>query len=146
MKNMLIKVLSVVMALTMIMGTFATIASAYVVTEHKHVYNEKVGETVPATCITPAYDTMACECGEVKTVAVSGKLTVCAGPFETVAATEPTCDEPGYLAYERCVICGKGTKVEDTSKPALGHAFELVIEDPSCGENGKIYDKCTRCG
>lgn len=150
MKNMLIKVLSVVMALTMIMGAFATIVSAANVNivDHKHHW-VKV-DHVDATCITPGYDIYECECGDARTQAVEDVLAVCSEKtLTTVDAVAPTCTTPGYLAYTSCTLCGKvwgELTIDPDNATALGHDWELFIVDPDCGVEGEIYGQCTRCG
>ena len=148
MKNMLIKVLSVVMALTMIMGAFATIVSANVnIVDHKHHW-VKV-DHVDATCITPGYDIYECECGDARTQAVEDVLAVCSEKtLTTVDAVAPTCTTPGYLAYTSCTLCGKvwgKLTIDPDNANALGHDWELFIVDPDCGVEGEIYGQCTRC-
>lgn len=151
MKNMLIKVLSVVMALTMIMGACVTVASAVDVTTHVHNYDEVVS-TVDATCLTPGFTVYECECGDTKTVATSKKLEVCSEEFlTTYENTAPTCTEPGYLSYTECTLCGKVSEkeVDPNNNEALGHDWKAVWGeefDPSCGKPGKIYKVCQREG
>ena len=62
MKHMMIKVLSLVMALTMIMGMFGAVAVS--AAGHTHTKGEKV-KTVAPTCVAYGYTLYECaDCGE----------------------------------------------------------------------------------
>ena len=104
MKNMFIKVLSVVMALTMIMGAFGTIALA---DECDHEY----GKTeVEPTCITDGYIINTCnKCGKSFNEKGKDKLTTC--DEDTIIwdteGSDATCIDPAYTENGTCSICGK---------------------------------------
>jgi hypothetical protein len=139
------------MALTMIMGAFATIVSAADVNIVDHKHNWVKVDHVDATCITPGYDIYECECGDARTQAVEDVLTVCSEKtLVTVEKTAPTCTAPGYLEYTSCVLCGKewgnnDENIDPENPKALGHDWEVFVVDPECGVAGEIYRQCKVC-
>lgn len=125
MKNTFVKVLSFLMALTMIVGMFGAMTIS--ASAHTHTKGEKVGEPVPATCASFGYTLYECAtCGETypdDIVPVSKEHT---GVVD-VEATEATCTYPAMTAGQFCEDCetwvkGKEAKPVKDSNP-LGHTF-----------------------
>ena len=88
MKHMMIKVLSLVMALTMIMGMFGAVAVS--AAGHTHTKGEKV-KTVAPTCVAYGYTLYECAgCGEQYADDVLPKTEECQN-IEDVPAVEATC-------------------------------------------------------
>jgi|GEM_PF-1195565 len=59
-----------------------------------------------------------------------------------VEAKAATCTEDGYKAYEYCSVCDY-TTYEKVDK--LGHAYNAVVTDPTCEDDGYTTHTCTRC-
>ncbi len=54
----------------------------------------------------------------------------------------PDCTEEGYTAH----ICEiDGAYYTDSTLPALGHAYQLILNAPADSENGSAYYQCERC-
>lgn len=140
MKNMFIKVLSVVMALTMIMGAFGTIAlAADAACEH-----EWKTETVAPTCTTPGYTVYTCEKCDTVEFKDHVESTGTEHNYEDADAIAATCTTPAKSAGQVCTICGNDTRT--VTAPAKGHNLgEVQIEEPDCNKVGKIFKACADC-
>lgn len=148
MKNTFVKVLSFVMALTMIVGAFSMTVSAADCTHE----NSEVVTKVEATCVNAGYTVYKCtDCGEnyiADRVAQSKEHT----GITEIPATEATCVAPAYSAGSYCADCmvnAKGEPVEYIVAPqvvtgsvALGHVFKGVAGD--CFYTNKHV--CATCG
>ena len=59
------------------------------------------------------------------------------------AAKAPTCTEPGWDAYDRCIRCGYTTRKE---LPAQHDLKQHAAKAPTCTEKGwNAYETCSRC-
>lgn len=144
MKNSLIKVLSFVMALTMIVGCFSAIT--FSAAEHTHTKGEQVGDPVPATCANIGYTLYKCAtCGETYPDDVVPKAADHTGIVE-VPATEASCAYPAMTAGKKCTDCGTvidASEVVEGSKP-LGHNFVGAHKGNVC--DLVYYYTCAVCG
>jgi hypothetical protein len=143
MKNTLIKVLSFVMALTMIVGMFTVVSTA---AEHVHTKGDVI-KTVAATCGKIGYTVYKCaECGDEFTTDVKPATGVCVP--KDVAGVDATCDTPAVAAGTKCAECGKvlsGCTPVEGSKP-LGHVFDKQDRVAATCDNPEyIQWTCTRC-
>ena len=151
MKNKLIKVLSLVMALTMLAGAFGTVSFA---ADCDHA-NATV-EVVEPTCNEWGMTWHKCpDCGKKWADNLVPESEEHTGLTE-VEATAPTCTKPGYTAGVYCADCGVAEDGTITwlegheaiaDAPALGHDFKnnYVTVDPTCTENGSVTFVCKRC-
>ena len=143
MKNTLIKVLSFVMALTMIVGCFTAVATAADCT-----HANATATVVAPTCADRGYTRHVCpDCNYVwqdNYVAKSTEHT----ELETKDATEATCTDPAYEASIVCKTCGTvvsaGEAVED-SEPIL-HTFTQKVVAATCEQKGYTTWICVNCG
>lgn len=142
MKNTLIKVLSFVMALTMIVGMFTVVSTAE---EHVHTKGDVV-YTKAATCVAIGYTVYKCTgCGEDFTDDVKPATGVHT-PVE-VAAAAATCDTPALAAGTKCSVCNvvlSGCTAVAGSKP-LGHDWISKKVPATCSANEFVQHTCTRC-
>ena len=143
MKNTLIKVLSFMMALTMIVGCFTAVATAADCT------HENATETVVApTCAERGYTRHVCDdCGYVWVDSYTAKATEHT-ELETVPATDATCTDPAYEASIVCKTCGTvvsaGEAIEGT-EPIL-HTFSQKVVEGTCEQKGYTTWICNNCG
>ena len=150
MKNTFVKVLSFVMALMMVVGTFGTLA-VFAAGECTHAGATVVGDPVPATCKDFGYTWKQCpDCGLVKTdyVAPTG-VHVEVDFYPENASSEATCTTPGYKAGKKCRDCGiiiKNPEV-DASKPVVGHAYGegKRVDRVYCTDPVKVVYACKYC-
>lgn len=146
MKNTFVKVLSFLMALTMIVGTLGTVVVFAADCTH-----EPAGEpvqVVKATCDTAGYTRYLCKlCGEEYVDPASVELATGEHNWVDAPAIPATCDKPGYVAHKVCSACGKTKdKVEDPNAPALGHEWIIDYKvDATCTDPGYTTKKCARC-
>lgn len=155
MKNTFVKVLSFVMALMMVVGTFGTLAVFAADCTHE---NAVAGEKVPATCSEFGYTWYACSCGESfkdDFVNPTGKHVEKDYYYDGTSANA-TCTQPGYKAGKQCVECKVVTvaPVEDDKKPAQKHKFgegtykagklctDATVVEYLCSICGKSADTC----
>ena len=143
MKNSLIKVLSFVMALTMIVGCFTAIS--FSAAECNHTKGAK-GETVAPTCVKPGFTWYTCAtCGDQymdDVTAATGKHTEVVDP-----ATDATCTSPAMTAGKKCSVCKAVIEAKQpvAGSKALGHNFMIKEAAATCGSANKSYYECTRC-
>ncbi len=105
MKNSLIKVLSFLMALTMIVGCFTAITVSAAEAGHTHTKGEKAGETVPATCAHSGYTPYKCAtCGETYPDDIQPKSETHTG-LTKYEAHDATCSLPAMNEGAYCVDC-----------------------------------------
>lgn len=148
MKNTLIKVLSFMMALTMIVGVFSAVTVS-AGAKCDHTKGKQVGEPVPATCATMGYTLYECaKCGEKYPDDVVAKSKEHTGNLVDVAATDATCLYPARVADKVCDVCGlneefKAREFVKDSKP-LGHTFRIKETNAECA-TVKEYT-CITCG
>lgn len=159
MKHTLTKVLSLLMALTMIMGSVIITTSAVDSCAHE---DSAVVRTVEATCTSYGYTVKKCnDCGTEFSTAVTDKV---AHSYVTVPAKDPTCGEAGNLEYSACENCGKAEDEDFVYEiPATGKCiYEIYVDEPGHGTSwtkpstdpnvyaqvgaGRIYEKCVMCG
>ena len=143
MKNTFVKVLSVVMALMMLVGTFSMIpVAAAAECAHTNAHAETV---VKPTCVENGFTRFHCDDCDKEFIdditEATGKHT-----WKDQPATEATCTEPAYSAHKKCEVCGTRKNNEETA-PALGHVNTLtVVHEATCTENGYTVTACARCG
>jgi len=104
--------------------------------EHLGVYNV----TVEATHNQAGEGVYSCEhCDQTKVVV----LEKIAHEYVSVK-TEPTCENGGYTTY----LCECGDSYETDLIPALGHAFNKIVEEKqaTCTESGYLTVECENCG
>lgn len=143
MKNSFIKVLSFVMALTMIVGMFTVVSTA---AEHVHTKGEVV-YTKAATCVAIGYTVYTCSgCGEDFTDDV--KPATGAHTPSAVAAAPATCDTVALSAGSKCSVCGVVLNgcTPVAGSVALGHDWISAKVPATCSANEYVQHTCTRCG
>ena len=125
MKNTFVKVLSLLMALTMIVGMFGAMTIS--ASAHTHTKGEQVGEPVPATCASIGYTFYKCAtCGETYPDDVVPMSKEHTGVVD-VPAAEATCTYPAMTAGQYCEDCDTWVKDHEIapvegSNP-VGHKF-----------------------
>lgn len=145
MKNTFVKVLSFMMALTMIVGAFSAITVSAAECAHE---GGKYVKTVEATCQSAGYEQWHCDdCGAdyMKNYQPKSNLK---HKLETVPASDPTCDKPGYNEHQVCTVEGC-TYVDPNRRetaPALGHKEVTVKHAANCTEAERWVTTCTTCG
>lgn len=140
MKKQFVKVLSLVMALMMVVGTFSTMTFA--ADEHVHTKGEK-GATVAATCSAFGYTWYTCAgCGEQYMDDVTSKL---AHKWTDVAAKDSTCTAVGNKAYKKCSACGEKSGYVEIAKKA--HKYDVYVGkvEATCTTAEGLKYKCTMC-
>ena len=147
MKKTMMKLLSVVMALMMLFGTFGTLVSA---NAHEHDKTTFV-ETIGPRCNAYGYTLYVCSCGETWAGDIvdktEGKHSLeVDGTFTAVDAKAPTCTEDGKAAGKLCAWCGVELEGCEKTADKLGHNMQYVIEDGTCNEVEKIVYKCINEG
>ena len=107
---------------------------------HEHAFTST---TTNATCTSNGQTVSVCGiCGKEKTETI----TVLGHAYVNHAAKEPTCEEPGWDAYQTCSRCSYTTFAE---KEALGHIDEDedgYCDREDCGEPMEGADLCPYCG
>lgn len=143
MKHMMIKVLSLVMALTMIMGMFGAVALS--AAEHVHTKGDKV-KTVAPTCVAYGYTLYECaDCGETYADDILAKADECQNIVD-VEAVAATCTSNGKTAGKKCADCGTYKEGgEEIAGSMLDHNMVIAITQPTCDEDGEVYEYCTTC-
>ena len=150
MKNTFVKVLSFVMALMMVVGTFSTLAVFATDCEHA---NAVAGDVVKATCEEFGYTWYACpDCGESYkddyTNPTGKHVEVDYYPEGTSA--NATCTTYGFKAGKKCAECDtviKAAEMDESKKP-LGHSFDkgTLKEATKCDEKTVVEYLCVNCG
>ena len=143
MKNTFVKVLSLVMALTMIMSTLVLTVSAE--DAHAHTKGDVVGEAVPATCATYGYTIYVCEeCGEEFAADVTPKLD---HKYVDVPEVPATCTQTGTTAHSACELCGALNPDVDAPEviDTLDHEYVIKIKQGDCESGGEVYYECKNC-
>ncbi|MBQ8409506.1 MAG: hypothetical protein IJY39_11665 [Clostridia bacterium] len=141
MKNTFVKVLSFMMALTMIVGAFGAITVS--AAECAHEDRTEIAVVAP-TCAVAGFTRYECnDCGEefIDDIrSATGKHS-----WTEVAATAATCEAPAYSAHKKCSVCSavEGKVAEGT---ALGHIWNIDYKQAAtCTEDGFTSKKCARC-
>ena len=153
MKNTLIKVLSLVMALAMIVGVFSAITVS--AAECDHTKGEQVGEPVPATCAKPGHTLYECsKCGTIYPDDIVPKAKEHTGVTE-IPAADANCFLPAMTAGSYCADCqvdANGNPVDFIKEPkfvegskALGHTFVGADNGKTQCELVTVYT-CSACG
>ena len=150
MKNTFVKVLSFLMALTMIVGMFSAITVS-AADECAHTKGEVV-ETVAPTCQENGYTVYTCaECGEkyipADTVVLASEEY---HDIKDTEATAATCLKDATTAGKKCQVKGcdyvpenEGVQVvADTQKE---HAFKRVKVAATCAEGARYEYVCATC-
>lgn len=149
MKHTMMKVLSVVMALTMIMGTFGMMMISAAECEHENCAETKV----PATCGTYGYTLYECEdCGYSFAANLIAKKTEC-DPESVVEipAKEALCGPNGHGAYTAGSYCGDCGEIFVAPELIAGSqpdcTWEIQLAPATCEvPYNIIYKVCFVCG
>lgn len=142
-KNVLTKVLAVVLTLITVVSAFGGAAFA-ALTPHEHLWD--AGKVITETsCAAPGTRIYTCtECGKTKEESIPA-LAHIRNPQVEGKPVDATCTEEGCILY-RCAVCGHNYR--DALTPALGHDFSG--EDQICTRCGIQKDTgkeaCKRCG
>ena len=167
MKKTSVKVLSLMLALALLAGSFVTVVSAEdaVLCPGKgekhtdaHVANAtKIGDYVEPVCDTYGYQIYRCNsCGDhfmADMVAPTNE----AHDFEDHDGTAADCVNAGAKAYGKCKNCGvykiddviypKNTNIDTATYIApLGHDYVCISSTGDCLVEGIATWECTRCG
>ena len=147
MKNTFVKVLSFVMALMMVVGTFSTLA-VFAADEHVHTKGELV-ETKAPTCKEFGFTTYLCgECGEewsTDPVAPSAEYHA----YEDKEAQAATCMQNAKEAAKVCKYCEKtpdGKDWPEVEGTRLLHNIVGKYTAATCDAAAKTEYSCTICG
>ena len=93
-------------------------------------------------CLNGGYTTYTCTaCGATRT---GDETTALGHTEETVAGKAATCTEAGLTDGKKCLVCG-ATTVAQTVINALGHDYDVSVEDASCTEEGLKTFTCKNC-
>lgn len=143
MKHMMIKVLSLVMALTMIMGMFGAVALS--AAEHVHTKGDKV-KTVAPTCVAYGYTLYECaDCGETYADDILAKTEECQNIVD-VKEVAATCTSNAITAGKKCADCGTYSEGgEEIPGTKLQHNMVIGITQPTCDTDGEVYEYCSLC-
>ena len=148
MKNTFVKVLSFVMALMMVVGTFGTLA---VFAEDKCDHNKGVlVEKHDPTCVEVGYSVWKCDlCGENWQPKDEVKLpSADLHKYEDVDAVEANCLTNAFSAGKKCVNPGCDEVLEGCVE-AVGtrveHQFVATITEADCLNPGKVVRTCKIC-
>ncbi len=103
-----------------------------------HAYAPAI--TLP-TCTEGGFTTFTCSsCGDSYVGAQTAALGHSYGDWTVI--TEAECEKVGERAH-KCTVCGNEEKEEI---PAIGHAYEGVITDPTYTTEGYTTYTCANCG
>ena len=120
----------------------ATGAKTVTVKAFGHDYNTGV-ITVQPTCFVAGERVQTCRtCGKTQTVEVD-KLE---HALKLVPAVEPTCEQPGSGAGQRCSVCGYVVPIDNAIAP-LGHSYGdwqtlIAATDDHAGLEIRTCDRC----
>lgn len=148
MKNTIIKVLSVVMAMVMLMGS-VLVVSASAADECKHENYEQYGDPVPATCTEWGFTLYQCsDCkkhykSEFNTLEAPHNLTK---DFEWVVKEEVagTCLADAYK-ITACPICDKENVVVTANSKGDHDWSEWTTVNATCTADGNKTRTCATC-
>ena len=148
MKNTFVKVLSIVMALMMVVGTFSTLA-VFAEDKCEHTKGVLVEKHDP-TCAEVGYSVWKCDlCGENWQPEDEVKLpSADLHKYEDVDAVEANCLTNAFSAGKKCVNPGCGDVLEGCVE-AVGtrveHQFVATITEADCLNPGKVVRTCKIC-
>ncbi|MBR3596338.1 MAG: leucine-rich repeat protein [Clostridia bacterium] len=112
-------------------------------TTEKLPHTEEILPAVAATCSKSGLtEGKKCSiCGEI--LVKQTETAKLEHSYKSVV-TAPTCTNGGYTTYT-CYVCKHDYKANETAK--LGHSMGnfIVVEQPSCTENGLEIAECSRC-
>ncbi len=148
MKNTFVKVLSFLMALTVIVGMFSAITVS-AADECTHTKGEVV-KTVAPTCEENGYTLYTCaECGKEY---IPADTIVLASPeyhdYEETEAKAATCLAPAYTAGKQCKICEgipANGGVQEVPNSQLQHNFKRVKVEADCLVGARYENVCSLC-
>lgn len=150
MKNTIIKVLSIVMAMVMALGTCIVVTATAAAADCKHANYEQYGDSVAATCTTWGYTVYRCsDCKNYfKTEydaldpahkAIEGHEWL----NETVV--KPTCIADGYTVAT-CSVCKEETKHTPVAKGDAYHDWsDWSKKDATCTDKEVQTRTCKTC-
>ena len=104
-------------------------------TGHSHV-----AVVTDPTCTEQGYTTHTCHCGDSY---IDSYVDALGHDLVHYEAQDPNCTAHGWHEHDACSRCDYTTYVEI---PATGHAYESVVTDPTCTEQGYTTYTCTVCG
>lgn len=151
MKNTIIKVLSVVMAMVMALGTCIVVTGTAAAADCKHANYEQYGDPEKATCTTWGFTIYRCsDCGDhFKT-----ELNTLEPPHEKLEGhkwlnektVDATCIADGYKT-RTCSVCNTENTEKTADKSESLHKWDDgVTTDSSCTEAGVKTYTCKTCG
>ena len=117
----------------------------------KEIVDSEYVKSVPANCVSVAYDVYLCaDCGMNYTRVTGDKDPAAHVGIREFEEKAPTCTEAGYEAYWECyyehdgqiLSCGANNKVV---LDATGHDYDDVVTDPTCEDEGYTTHTC-HCG
>ena len=112
-------------------------------TTEKLSHTEEIIPAVNSTCTKTGFtEGKKCSvCGEI--LVKQTETSKLEHSYKSVV-TAPTCTNGGYTTYT-CSVCKHAYKANETAK--LGHNMGsfIVVEQPSCTENGLEIAECSRC-
>lgn len=151
MKNTIIKVLSIVMAMVMALGTCIVVTATAGAADCKHANYEQYGDPVAATCTTWGFTVYRCsDCGDhFKT-----ELNTLEPPHVKIEGhkwlnektVKPTCIADGYTT-KTCSVCNTEDRYDIVAKGEAYHDWDKGVKtDSSCTEAGVTTYTCKTCG
>ena len=104
-------------------------------------HSEKAVVTLP-DCENGGYTTYTCEaCGATR---VADKTEALGHTEEVVAGKAATCLDAGISDGKKCSVCQK-TLVEQVEIPAIGHDYDVAVDEATCTEAGLKTFTCKHC-
>ncbi len=149
MRKSFTKVLSLLMALMMIVGSFSAIAVSAADCDHANNTSGEIVKEQEATCGKDGFVMRKCDlCGDEYTASI----TIKTGDHKYVIAPETaaTCTSAGLIGVKKCSVCGEEDKTEATANPnapALGHNWVEKAEASAtdCTVGSYKWFECSRC-
>lgn len=136
MKRSMKKVLSFVMALTMVFGM---VVPALAAEAHVHEYTTTI---VEPTCTAEGYTLKKCACGDEYRTDITEKLD---HEMTVVApAKDATCTSDALLEGKKCAHCDY-TEQEAVAGTMLEHDLVIKVDQSNCESAGKVYEACKNC-
>lgn len=167
MKRTFVKVLSFVMALAMIAGSFATFAFAEDAeltcpgSDRRHTLantdSYEVVKVYEPVCDKNGYTSYKCNvCGVIFVDSYVVAEVTAHEWSEVVEAVAPKCGVAGTKAYQQCAVCKdyliEGNRYTEEAGavamvvPALTHDYQVVSSTGDCLTEGVTTKQCVHCG
>ena len=93
------------------------------------------------TCMERGYTTYICHCGESY---VGSYVDALGHTEEVIVGKAATCTDNGFTDGKKCTVCNVITVIQQMI-PAIGHAYESEVTEPTCLEEGYTTYTC-HCG